>query len=134
MRLDEKAVVVTGAARGIGRAVASACARQGADLVLLDVAHDIDGCPYPLGTADQLAETAKRCAEEAVTVVVHEVDVRDSEATTRAVEDTLDRFGRIDALVNCAGLATPAGSPVHEIAEEQWRLILDVDLDGAWRM
>lgn len=134
MRLNEKTVVITGAARGIGRAIALACARQGADLVLLDVAHDIDGCPYPLGTTDQLAATAKSCAQEAVTAIVHEVDVRDAEATARAVEDTLDRFGRIDVLVNCAGLATPAGSPVYEIAEEDWRLILDVDLDGAWRM
>ncbi|SCL25326.1 SDR family oxidoreductase [Micromonospora inyonensis] len=134
MRLREKVVVVTGAARGIGRATALACASEGADVVLLDVAADIDGCPYPLGTPDQLAMTAKRCAEHAVTVTSHAVDVRDGAAASAAIDETLDRFGRVDVLVNNAGLAAPAGVPVHEVSEEQWRLILDVDLDGAWRM
>ena len=134
MRLRDKVAVVTGAARGIGRATAVAFAEQGADLVLLDVAGDIEGCPYPLGTADQLAETAKLCGEHAVTVTTRHTDVRDGAAVTAAVDETLDRFGRIDVLVNNAGLATPAGVPVHEVTEAEWRLILDVDLDGSWRM
>lgn len=134
MRLRDKAVVITGAARGIGRAIAVACASEGADVVLLDIAADLPGCPYPLGTADQLAATAKLCAEYAVTATHHIVDVRDGTAVSAAIEETLDRFGRVDVLVNNAGLATPAGTPIHEVTEEQWRLILDVDLDGAWRM
>ncbi|WP_086840129.1 SDR family oxidoreductase [Amycolatopsis kentuckyensis] len=134
MRLRDKVAVVTGAARGIGRAIAVAFAEQGADLVLLDVAGDIDGCPYPLGTADQLGATAKLCRDHAVTVLTQHVDVRDAVAVTAAVGETLDRFGRIDVLVNNAGLATPAGVPVHEVTEAGWRLVLDVDLDGSWRM
>lgn len=134
MRLSGKVTVITGAARGIGRAVALACAREGADLVLLDVAHDVDGCPYPLGTPEQLEETARRCAGLGAPVATHQVDVRDREACHRAVEQTIDRCGRIDLLVNGAGLAAPSGKPVHEVREDEWRLMLEVDLDGTWRM
>ncbi|MEU8658578.1 SDR family NAD(P)-dependent oxidoreductase [Actinoplanes philippinensis] len=133
-RLAGQVALVTGAARGIGRAIACRFAAEGADVVLLDVARDIAGCPYPLGTAAQLRTTADRCAALGVTVVTHEADVRDGAAAARAVEQTLDRFGRIDVLVNNAGVAGPSGLPVHEIADDDWRFMIDVNLTGAFTM
>jgi NAD(P)-dependent dehydrogenase (short-subunit alcohol dehydrogenase family) len=62
-RLGGKLAVITGAARGIGRATATEFAAEGADLVLLDVAGDIDGVPYPLGTRSQLDTTARLCGK-----------------------------------------------------------------------
>jgi NAD(P)-dependent dehydrogenase (short-subunit alcohol dehydrogenase family) len=134
MRLADKVALVTGAARGLGRACAFAFAAEGADLVLVDVAADIEGVPYPLGSASQLAYTAQQCRERGAAVLVATADVRDSAQVGGAVDDAVDRFGRLDVLVNCAGIAAPSGRAAHEITEAQWQLMIDIDLTGAWRM
>lgn len=133
-RLEGQVVVVTGAARGLGRATAAACAAEGADLVLLDVCADLPGVPYPLGSPGQLAHTARLCRSSGAAVLAATADVRDSGSLAIALTRAVDRFGRIDAVVNNAGIAAPSGTPVHEIDEEQWALMLDVDLSGAWRV
>jgi NAD(P)-dependent dehydrogenase (short-subunit alcohol dehydrogenase family) len=133
--LTGKVALVTGAARGIGRACALAYARAGADLLLTDIGDDLDGVPYPLGTASQLAYTARMCREEgggAVSTAM--ADVRDLEAVRAVVEGALDRFGRIDVLLNNAGIAAPSGKTVQDITPDEWDLMLDVDVSGAWRM
>lgn len=133
-RLADKVAVITGAARGIGRACAVAFAREGADLVLTDVAEDIDGVPYPLGSPSQLEHTARLCRDEGSAVLTAKADNRHAEAVRAVAADALDRFGRIDVLVNNAGIAAPAGTITHEITEAEWQLMIDVDLTGAWRM
>ena len=136
-RLAGKAVLVTGAARGIGRCCALAFARAGADLLLLDIGHDLAGVPYPLGTGSQLEHTAQLCREvggPAATVLTVEADVRDLDAVRGAVEVALARFGRIDVVLNNAGIAAPSGKAVHDIEADEWELMLDVDVSGAWRM
>ncbi|MET8136549.1 SDR family oxidoreductase [Streptomyces sp. NPDC005251] len=133
--LTGKVALVTGAARGIGRACALAYARAGADLLLTDIGDDLAGVPYPLGTASQLAYTARMCREEgggAVSTAM--ADVRDLEAVRAVVEGALDRFGRIDVLLNNAGIAAPSGKTVQDITPDEWDLMLDVDVSGAWRM
>ncbi|MEU3183488.1 SDR family oxidoreductase [Streptomyces sp. NPDC006923] len=134
--LTGKAALITGAARGIGRACALAYARAGADLLLTDIGHDLDGVPYPLGTPGQLAHTARLCREEndRITVVTAEADVRDLEAVHQVVRTAVDRFGRIDILLSSAGIAAPSGKTVHDIDPGEWDLMLDVDVSGAWRM
>ncbi len=133
-RLEGKVAIITGAARGIGRACATAFAGQGADLVLLDVCDDLDGVPYRLGTRSQLDHTAKICAAAGASVLTRACDVRDATAAREAAETAADRFGRIDVLVNNAGIAAPSGKVAHEITEAEWDLMLDVDLTGAWLM
>lgn len=130
--LAGRTVVITGAGRGLGRACALRFAEEGADLVLLDVSEDIEGVPYPLSTRGQLTHTAKLSEERGAAVLAEPLDVRGD--VTPAVEKALDRFGRIDVLVNNAGIAAPSGKAVHEITEDEWRLMIDVDLSGAWRM
>jgi len=134
VELPGRTAVVTGAARGLGRACAVALARAGADLALLDVAHDLPAVPYPLGSAGQLAHTAALCREHGVGVLTAATDVRDLAAVEHAVTEAHQRFGRIDVLVNNAGIAAPSGKATHEIEEAEWALMLDVDLSGAWRM
>jgi NAD(P)-dependent dehydrogenase (short-subunit alcohol dehydrogenase family) len=134
MRLADKTAVITGAARGLGRACAVRFAAEGADLVLVDVATDLGEVPYPLGTAAQLADTAAQCREHGSTVLTIVGDVRDEAAAGVVARDTLARFGRIDVLVNNAGIAAPAGKAIHEITEREWAVMIDVDLTGAWRM
>ena len=136
-RLAGKVAIVTGAARGIGRACSVAFARAGADLLLLDIGSDLAGVPYPLGTLSQLEHTAELCRQAGgpeASVLSVQADVRDLTAVRRAVELALDRFGRIDVVLNNAGIAAPSGKPVHDIEAEEWDLMLDVDVSGAWRM
>ncbi|MFF5965077.1 SDR family oxidoreductase [Streptomyces collinus] len=134
MRLHGKSVLVTGAARGLGRATALVCAAEGADLTLLDICADLPGVPYPLGTPGQLAHTAALCREAGAAVLTAEADIRDLRAVREAVTRAEDRFGQIDVAVNNAGIAAPSGKPVHEIDEDEWSLMIDVDLSGAWRV
>ncbi|CAL9282685.1 SDR family oxidoreductase [Streptomyces sp. SudanB52_2052] len=134
MRLTGKTAIVTGAARGLGRACALTFAAEGADLLLLDIAQDLDGVPYPLGTTGQLEHTADLCRQAGAATVTAAVDVRDARQCARAVDQALDRFGRVDVLVNNAGIASPSGKVAHDISEREWSLMIDVDLSGAWRM
>lgn len=134
MRLHGKSVLVTGAARGLGRATALACAAEGADLTLLDICADLPGVPYPLGTPGQLEHTAALCREAGAAVLTAIADIRDIRAVREAVTRAEDRFGRIDVAVNNAGIAAPSGKSVHEIDEDEWSLMIDVDLSGAWRV
>lgn len=131
--LTGRTAVITGAARGLGRACAVAFAREGADLTLVDIAGDLPGVPYPLGSESQLEHTADECRRAGACVLVRQADVRDLAALEAVVADTWARFGAIDVLVNNAGIAAPSGKAAHEIDEDEWRLMIDVDLSGAWR-
>ncbi|MBQ0988750.1 mycofactocin-coupled SDR family oxidoreductase [Micromonospora sp. PSH03] len=133
MRLAGRTALITGAARGLGRAVAVAFAREGADLALLDIAADLPGVPYPLGSASQLACTADLCREAGAGVLTGTVDVRDLAQVEQAVAEAVGRFGELDVLVTNAGIAAPSGRAAHEITEREWQLMIDVDLSGAWR-
>ncbi|MFE6667642.1 SDR family oxidoreductase [Streptomyces sp. NPDC057697] len=134
MLLRGKTAVITGAARGLGRSCAVRFAQEGADLFLLDVAEDLHGVPYPLGSAAQLAETAALCEKHGAAVATAAADLRDPAAVADAAGQALDRFGPVQILVNNAGIATPSGKQTHEITEAEWSLMLDIDLSGAWRM
>jgi NAD(P)-dependent dehydrogenase (short-subunit alcohol dehydrogenase family) len=133
-RLSGKVAIVTGAARGIGRACSLAFAAAGADLVLLDIGHDLPDVPYPLGSSSQLAHTARLCREQGAAAHTVEADVRDLDALRAVVETSVERFGRLDIVVNNAGIVAPAGKAVHEITPDEWQLLLDVDVSGAWRL
>ena len=134
MRLSGKIAIVTGAARGLGRACAVRFAEQGADVVLLDVAGDVPGVPYKLGSESQLGHTAELCRRHGVAVLAERLDVRDLAAAQKIAALAVARFGRIDILLNNAGIAAPSGKLAHEIEESEWQLMIDVDLSGAWRM
>jgi NAD(P)-dependent dehydrogenase (short-subunit alcohol dehydrogenase family) len=134
VQLDQKVAVITGAARGIGRACATRFASEGANLVLLDVAANIAGVPYDLGTDSQLDCSAAACRSLGSAVLVMKIDVRDSAAVAHVVDAALERFGCVDILLNSAGIAAPSGRAAHEIGEDEWQMMIDVDLSGTWRM
>lgn len=134
MKLRDRVVIVTGAARGIGRACALRFAAEGADLVLTDIGHDLPGVPYSLGTSAQLEETAEQCRRHNVSVVALRADVRSAEAAAEVARVAVGRFGRVDALINNAGIGAPAGKPSHGYSDDEWQIVLDTNLSGPWRM
>lgn len=133
-RLPGDVAVVTGAARGLGRAVAWSLARAGYDLVLTDIGDDLPGVDYPMGTIKQLNATADECRKHGAAVEIVIGDLRDPATAEAAASCASERFGRVDALVNCAGLAGPSGKPVHEVSAKEWALVVDVNLTAVWQM
>lgn len=107
--LDGRRVIITGAARGIGAAIANRFSAEGARLALLDLA------------GEQCRETAKSLGAEAI-----EVDLADPTATTQSVGDAIAKLGGIDVLVNNAGVLQMA--PLLEITVENWDRTFDINV------
>jgi len=127
-RLNGKIAIVTGAARGIGRACAIALAREGADIVAMDIAHNIDGLSYSLATPADLAETVRLVEAEERRCLSVQADVRDMNQMSDLVERSLQEFGKIDILVANAGVN--ASASLTEVSDQQWRTVIDVNLIG----
>jgi len=92
-RFHGRVAVITGAARGQGRSHALRLAAEGADVIALDICHDIDSVAYDLATRDDLAETARLVRERGRRVATAEVDVRDADALATAVSRAVDELG-----------------------------------------
>jgi len=129
--LDGKVALVTGAARAQGRAHAVALARAGADLIIGDIAAEVDGLDYPLGTEDELEETADLVRHEGRRVVARPADVRSQADLDSLVEQGVAELGGVDILIANAGIFHT--TPVWEISEEMWQTVVDTNLSGIWR-
>jgi NAD(P)-dependent dehydrogenase (short-subunit alcohol dehydrogenase family) len=117
--LAGRAVLVTGAARGIGLAITSALAEQGMHVMAVD--------------ADDAALPAAAAAlGEGGSVLMQPADVGDEAQVRAAVRDAARRFGRLDALVNNAAIADPDTGPVEQLALAEWDRRLRVNLTGAF--
>jgi len=120
MRLRGLSALVTGSARGIGRAIALRFAQEGADIVLNDYA----------GAADLAREVAAQIRETGVRVEFAPGDIGSSGDVRRVVEAALGHFGKLDILVNNAG--TGLTKPFATIAEDEWERALAVHLKGVF--
>jgi SDR family mycofactocin-dependent oxidoreductase len=125
-----KVAFITGAAHGQGRATALAFAREGAQVGALDVARPLSYPGYDMGSRDDLASLLDACSALGTECLTFSGDVRDDADVTAAVSGTVDRFGRIDILFNNAGIC--AYGLAHELTEEAWDAMLDINLKGAW--
>ena len=122
--------LVTGAAHGQGRVTAVALAREGYDIVGLDVARELEYPGYPMGSAGELASLGAEVEGAGGACLTAAADVRDSEAVGAAVAEAIERFGRIDVLFNNAGIC--GYGLAHELSEEAWDAMIDINLKGAW--
>lgn len=129
-RAAGKRVLVTGAARGLGRSHALRLAEEGADLILVDICRSLPDLDYELATEDDLAETVSLVAEHGRRCVSRIVDVRDETALRGAVDDGVDQLGGLDGAVANAGVLTIASW--DKTTAQQWRTVADVNLIGTW--
>jgi SDR family mycofactocin-dependent oxidoreductase len=108
-RLDDRVVLITGAARGQGRAHAVRVAEEGGHVIAVDLCADIASNGYPLATRDDLSETASLVGKHGGRVLTRVADVRDRAALAAAVDDGVAQFGRLDGVVAQAGIC-PLGT------------------------
>lgn len=117
MRLKDKVAIVTGGARGLGRAYALRLAKEGAKIVVADI---LDG-----------EETVNAIAQQGGEAIYIHTDVTSEESTQEMARKTVGRFGRIDILINNAALfATIVKRPFYEIPAKEWDAVMAVNLKG----
>lgn len=122
--LDGKVALITGAARGQGRAHAIRLASDGADIIAVDLCAQIASVPYPMSTPDDLATTVKLVEDTGARIVAKQGDVRDRASLSAALQAGLDELGRLDIVVANAGIAAMEGGA------DGWRDVIDVNLTG----
>ncbi|TWF95600.1 mycofactocin-coupled SDR family oxidoreductase [Saccharopolyspora dendranthemae] len=130
-KLDGKVAFITGAARGQGRSHAVRLASEGADIIAVDTTAEIRTIPYPLATAEDLAETARLVEATGRRVIARQADVRDSAALTAAADEGAQTFGHLDIVVANAGIYSPA--PTFEMSDDAWQDVIDINLTGVWK-
>ncbi len=127
--LAGKAAMVTGAARGIGRAIALALAEAGADIMAVDICAPVSsGVIYPSATKDDLDETGRQVKAIGRRFIGVVADIRDSAAMKDAAGRMERELGKVDILVADAGIQVYAS--VAEMTDQQWKDVIDVNLTG----
>ncbi len=116
MKLSGKVAIITGGSRGIGKATAMLLAQHGANVVITSKDNT----------------NLQNAAAEMKNVVAISGDIRKNTDVENVVKNTLEIFGKIDILVNNAGIF-PKVKPLHEISEEEWNDVIDVNLTGQFR-
>ena len=118
MRLKNKVSIITGSARGIGQATAFKFAREGGKVVVCDLTPEL---------IEETVAAIRTAGGEAIGCIV---DVRDMESIRRMVDEVLSTFGRIDVLVNNAGIVKDA--QLKNMTDEQFDLVIDINLKGVY--
>ncbi len=130
-RVYRKVALVTGAARGIGRAQAVRLAQEGADIVAIDICAPVRTAESPSATTADLAETERLIEAAGGRVAAYIVDVRAAAALSAAVDAGAARFGGIDIVCATAGIASSGAA--CDLSEDVWQTMLDVNLTGVWQ-
>jgi len=119
MRLQGKVSIITGAGTGLGKGMALIFAREGSSVVIAEVQQESG------------QEVAQQIKKEGGKALFLRTDITQASEVERMVEETLKTYGRIDVLINNAGI-NPSRTPVHETSEEAWDATLAVNLKGAY--
>ncbi|HMC38047.1 MAG TPA: mycofactocin-coupled SDR family oxidoreductase [Acidimicrobiales bacterium] len=129
--LEGRVALVTGAARGQGRAFARRLAAEGADVVAFDICAEPTDIPYPAASEADLDATVLEVEATGRRVIRRVGDVRSQADLDGAVGVAVSAFGRLDIVVASAGIST--WGRLWELSDMQWTEMLDIDLGGVWR-
>lgn len=127
-KLAGKVAFITGVARGQGRSHAIRLAEEGADIIGVDIARQIDSVAYPMAGVDDLAQTAKDVEELDRRILTFQADVRDFTSLEAAVDAGVAEFGRLDIVLANAGIAPHA--PHERDAIRAFEDVIAVNLEG----
>src|ERR1700761_3458745 len=129
-RVAGKRVLITGAARGLGRSHALRLAEEGAELILVAICESLPQIEYPMATKEDLDETVRMVSYLGGRCLSYVADVRNLEQLGPAVDDGVGELGGLDGAVANAGVLTVASW--DRTTAEQWRTVVDVNLIGVW--
>jgi SDR family mycofactocin-dependent oxidoreductase len=128
--LEGKVAMITGGARGQGRAHAVTSAREGADVIIVDIAEQMTTVPYKMATQEEFGETESMVEALGRRSLAIKADVRSHHDMDAAVSRGIIEFGKIDILIANAGIWSQA--PFWELTEDQWNEMIGVNLTGVW--
>jgi SDR family mycofactocin-dependent oxidoreductase len=129
-QLDGKVVFITGLARGQGRSHALTLAREGANIIGLDLCRTPSSVPYPGATQADLEETIRLVESTGRKIFAEQADVRDLAQVQRVFDAGIAQFGGVDIVLPNAGICS--GGLTWEITPDAWREMLDINLTGPW--
>ncbi|TAN38471.1 MAG: 3-oxoacyl-[acyl-carrier-protein] reductase [Nitrospirae bacterium] len=118
MELKEKVVLITGGARGIGKAIAACLAKRGANLVIADISYE------------SAAETARELAATGIRTLPLKLDVSKADEVAAAFGEIMKEFGKIDVLINNAGITRDG--LLLRMKDEDWDAVMNINLKGVF--
>ena len=127
-RLDGKVAFITGAAHGQGRSHAVRLAEEGADIIAIDICKQLETVAYPMGTAEELAQTGKEVEALGRRIVTRQADVRDVKALQEAFDAGREELGPVQIVCANAGI----GPSAMTTPQQQWDEVIGVNLTGVW--
>lgn len=130
-RLAGKVALITGAARGQGRAHAVRLAEEGADIIALDICEPVHTSPFAVASAADMADTVKAVEALDRRIISSKTDVRDGAAIRAAVSAAVSELGRLDIVSANAGIISFGHA--WELTDEQWKEMIDINLTGVWQ-
>jgi SDR family mycofactocin-dependent oxidoreductase len=129
-RVEGKVAFITGAARGQGRSHALRLAKEGADIIALDLEDQVGSVPYRMSTPGDMAQTVKEIEALDRRIVATQADVRDYDALKKALDSGVAELGHVDIVSANAGIFSFA--PAVDLTESQWQDVIDINLTGVW--
>lgn len=130
-KLDGRVALVTGGARGQGRAHALAMAEEGATVAVCDIAAPLAAIKYPMASPEQLEETVQLLEKHGQPALGLVADMRDTQQVQSVVDRVVADFGKVDILVANQGVA--AFSLVEDVSDEEWSTVVDTNLTGIFK-